>query len=80
MSVLLFTEHLVEVVHGKASCKVWRTGYLRLGRSRELGAGGAGARRGRCGEGQVQGRCGEGQVGEGRVSGGALAVGRLAEV
>ncbi|KAM8959757.1 lysosomal-associated transmembrane protein 5 [Lycaon pictus] len=30
MSVLLFTEHLVEVVHGKASCKVWRTGYLRL--------------------------------------------------
>lgn len=42
--------------------------------------GGAGARRGRCGEGQVQGRCGEGQVGEGRVRGGALAVGRLAEV
>ncbi|XP_044769873.1 lysosomal-associated transmembrane protein 5 isoform X2 [Neomonachus schauinslandi] len=30
MSVLLFIEHSVEVVHGKASCKVWQTGYLRL--------------------------------------------------
>ncbi|KAI5139799.1 lysosomal-associated transmembrane protein 5 [Manis pentadactyla] len=30
MSILLFIEHSVEVVHGKASCKIWRTGYLRI--------------------------------------------------
>lgn len=43
MSVLLFIEHSVEVAHGKASCKAWQTGYLRLGRS---GGRGRGPRRG----------------------------------
>lgn len=51
MSVLLFIEHSVEVVHSKATCKVWQKGYLRLGRSWGLWS-----RRGRCGES----RCGEG--------------------
>lgn len=51
MSVLLFIEHAVEVVHGKGSCKVWQTGYLRLGKSGGLGSG-----RGRYGESP----CGEG--------------------
>lgn len=51
MSVLLFIEHSVEVVHGKTTCKVWQKGYLRLGRSWGLWSG-----RGRCGES----RCGEG--------------------
>lgn len=31
MSVLLFIEHSVEVAHGKASCKLSQTGYLRIG-------------------------------------------------
>uniref|UniRef100_A0A9L0RWP8 Lysosomal protein transmembrane 5 n=1 Tax=Equus caballus TaxID=9796 RepID=A0A9L0RWP8_HORSE len=30
MSVLLFIEHSVEVAHGKASCKLSQTGYLRI--------------------------------------------------
>ncbi|XP_037683860.1 lysosomal-associated transmembrane protein 5 [Choloepus didactylus] len=30
MSVLLFIEHTVEVVHGKTSCKFSQTGYLRI--------------------------------------------------
>lgn len=39
MSVLLFIEHSVEVAHGKASCKFSKTGYLRIGRSRESQSG-----------------------------------------
>lgn len=35
MSVLLFIEHSVEVAHGKASCKFSKSGYLRIGMSRD---------------------------------------------
>lgn len=34
MSVLLFIEHSWEVAHGTASCRLSKTGYLRVGRSR----------------------------------------------
>lgn len=42
MSVLLFIEHAVEVSHGKASCRLPKTLYLRIGRAwlgQEAGSG-----------------------------------------